>query len=93
MMRSPACESWGKSGWHWCHADMGAVHIPSPQGLAMVSQGAGAASSLGRILKVMGKGETSGRRSFPKYLVWDSGDTAGHAPILQAIPPAWGSPM
>lgn len=81
MMRSPACESWGKSRWHWCHAGMGAVHIPSPQGLVMVSQ-------------VMGKGETSRGRSFPKYLVWDSGDTgwaAGHAPILQAVPPAWGS--
>lgn len=74
MMRSPACESWGKSEWHWCRAGTGAVHIPSPQGLVMVSQGAGAASPLGRSLKMMGEGESSGGRSFPKYLVWDSGD-------------------
>lgn len=69
MMRSPAWESWGKSRRHWCHAGMGTVHIPSPQGLVRVSQGAGAASPLGRSLKVMGIGETSEGRSFPKYLV------------------------
>lgn len=74
MMRSPACESWGKSRWHWCCADMGAVHTPSPQGLAVVSQGAGAACSLGRSLTVMDEGETSGDRSFTKYLVYDTGD-------------------
>jgi len=38
---------------------MGAVNIPSPQGLVMVSHGAGAAALLGRSLKMMGKGETS----------------------------------
>lgn len=73
---------------------MGAVHILSPQGLAMVSWGAGAASPLGRSLKVMGEGETSGGKFFPKYLVWDSRDpgwAAGSAPIFQAVPPARGS--
>lgn len=91
MMRSPACESWGKSGWHWCCAVMDAVHIPSPQGLVVVSQGAGAACSLGRSISVMSEGETGVDRSFTKYLVWDTGDpkwAAGSVPILQAVSPA-----
>lgn len=81
MMRSPACESWGKSGWHWSCAAVDAVHIPSPQGLVMVNCGAGAAFPLSRSLKVMSEGDQVAEGS-SSCIWWDAGQGAGSAPIL-----------
>lgn len=66
MMRSPAWESCGDSGWHWCNVGGGAQHIPPSLGLEMVSWEGGDAYPLGRSLKVMGTAEVRGGTSFPK---------------------------